>query len=65
MRKLNKYTKKTTDDVLVVKNGVTYRVLDLGGSKIEIRVKSPKELTKDKKAFKKYLSGPDGNIVLP
>jgi hypothetical protein len=65
MKKLTKYKSKTTDDVLVVKNGVTYRVLDLGGSKIEIRVKSPKELTRDKKAFKEYLSGPDGNIVLP
>ena len=65
MRKISWYERKNTDDVLVVKNGITYRVLDLGGSKIEIRVKSPKELKKDKKAFKKYLSGPDGNIVLP
>ena len=54
MRKLNKYTKKTTDDVLVVKNGITYRVLDLGGSKIEIRVKTPKEVLKDKNEFRKY-----------
>jgi sRNA-binding carbon storage regulator CsrA len=65
MRKISRYERKNTDDVLVVKNGITYRVLDLGGSKIEIRVKSPKELKKDKKAFKKYLSGPDGDIVLP
>ena len=54
MRKLNKYTKKTTDDVLVVKNGITYKVLDLGGSKIEIRVKTPKEVLKDKNEFRKY-----------
>ena len=65
MRKISRYERKNTDDVLVVKNGITYRVLDLGGSKIEIRVKSPKELKKDKKAFKKYLSGPDGDIILP
>jgi hypothetical protein len=56
MRKLTKYKPKNTDDVLVVKHGVTYRVLDLGGSKIEVRVKSPKEILKDKKAFNKYLN---------
>ena len=65
MRKLTKYKPKNTKDVLVVKNGVTYRVLDLGGSKIEVRVKSPKEILKDKKAFNKYINGSDGNIVLP
>ena len=65
MRKLTKYKPKNTDDVLVVKNGVTYRVLDLGGSKIEIRVKTPKEVLKDKKAFNKYLSGRDGDTILP
>ena len=54
MRKLNKYIPKTTDDVLVVKNGITYKVLDLGGSKIEIRVKTPKEVLKDKNEFRKY-----------
>ena len=65
MRKLTKYKPKNTDDVLVVKHGVTYRVLDLGGSKIEIRVKTPKEVLKDKKAFNKYLSGRVGDTVLP
>jgi len=64
MLKINKF-KSENKEVLVVKNGVTYRVLDLGGSKIEVRVKSPKELKKDKKAFEKYLNGSDGNIVLP
>ena len=54
MRKLHKYEPKNNDDVLVVKNGVTYRVLDLGGSKIEIRVKTPKEVLKDKNEFRKY-----------
>ena len=54
MRKLHKYEPKNNDDVLVVKNGVTYKVLDLGGSKIEIRVKTPKEILKDKNEFRKY-----------
>ena len=54
MRKISRYERKNTDDVLVVKNGITYRVLDLGGSKIEIRVKSPKEILKDKNEFQKY-----------
>ena len=54
MRKISRYERKNTDDVLVVKNGITYRVLDLGGSKIEIRVKTPKELLKDMNEFRKY-----------
>ena len=65
MRKLHRYEPKNNEEVLVVKNGITYRVLDLGGSKIEIRVKTPKEVLKDKKAFNKYLSGRDGYTVLP
>ena len=65
MIKLNRYKNKT-EPVLVVKNGVTYRVMDLGGSKIEVRVKTPKEVLKDKKDFNKYLSGRDGdNVTLP
>jgi len=54
MRKLHRYEPKNNDEVLVVKHGVTYRVLDLGGSKIEVRVKSSKELTQDSKDFQKY-----------
>ena len=53
MIKINKF-KPVNKEVLVVRSGVTYRVLDLGGSKIEIRVKSPKELTRDRNTFKKY-----------
>ena len=51
--KINKY-KSVNKEVLVVRSGVTYRVLDLGGSKIEVRVKSPKELARDSKEFKRY-----------
>jgi sRNA-binding carbon storage regulator CsrA len=54
MRKLHRYEPKNNEEVLVVKNGVTYKVLDLGGSTIEIRVKSPKELKKDRNEFRKY-----------
>ncbi len=53
MIKINKF-KPVNKEVLVVKSGVTYRVLDLGGSKIEVRVKSPKELAQDSKDFQKY-----------
>ena len=53
MIKINKY-KSVNKEVLVVRSGVTYKVLDLGGSKIEVRVKSPKELARDSKSFKKY-----------
>ena len=53
MIKINKY-KSVNKEVLVVRSGVTYRVLDLGGSKIEVRVKSPKELARDSKEFKRY-----------
>jgi len=53
MLKINKF-KPVNKEVLVVRSGVTYRVLDLGGSKIEVRVKSPKELARDIKEFKRY-----------
>ena len=53
MTKINKF-KNNSNDKFVTKNGVKYRVLDLGGSTIEIRVKSDKELAKDYKAFAKY-----------
>tara|TARA_R110000765_G_C18592086_1_gene567920 strand:+ start:179 stop:349 length:171 start_codon:yes stop_codon:yes gene_type:complete len=53
MTKINKY-RNTTEPELVVKGGVTYRVMDLGGSKIRIRVKSDKEMAKDVKDFQKY-----------
>ena len=54
MRKIHRYEPKNNDEVLVVKNGVTYRVLDLGGSKIEVRVKSSKEIARDSKELKEY-----------
>ena len=53
MLKINKF-KPVNKEVLVVRSGVTYRVLDLGGSKIEVRVKSSKEIARDSKEFQKY-----------
>ena len=64
MRKVNKL-KPDTSEVLVVEGGISYKVLDLGGTKLKVRVKSPKELLKDKKAFDKYLSGRDEDSILP
>ena len=46
MTKVNRF-ESSKGDVFVEKAGVKYKVLDLGGSTIEIRVKSDKELAKD------------------
>ena len=54
MIKINKFRPVNKEVLRIVKNGVTYKVLDLGGSKIEVRVKSPKEIAKDYKDFAKY-----------
>jgi preprotein translocase subunit YajC len=53
MTKVNRY-ESNKEDVFVTKGGIKYKVLDLGTSTIEIRVKSDKELAKDYKAFAKY-----------
>jgi hypothetical protein len=53
MTKINKYT-NTTQPKIIKKNGVQYKEMDLGGSKILIRIKSDKEVAKDYKAFAKY-----------
>jgi len=53
MRNITKF-KPVNKEVLVVRGGVTYKVLDMGGSKIEVRVKSPKELARDIKEFQEY-----------
>jgi|TARA_R110000765_G_scaffold22441_2_gene57341 preprotein translocase subunit YajC len=65
MTKINRFN-RDKDEKIVTKGGIKYRVLDLGGSSIEVRVKSDKELAKDYKAFAKYLSGVDEtNTTLP
>jgi hypothetical protein len=57
MRKVVKY-KNTDKPVFKTKDGVTYRIVDVGGTKIKIRVKEDKEIKKDSELFKLYL-GPN------
>jgi len=56
MTKINKY-RNTTEPKIITKLGVQYKELDLGGSKILIRIKSEKEVIKDYKNFAKYKEG--------
>ena len=51
MRKVVKY-KNTAETEYVVKSGITYKVVDLGGTKMDIRVKEDKEIKKDVALFK-------------
>ena len=50
-RKVKRY-KNTTKTEYVEKGGVTYKVVDLGGMKMMIRVKADKEVKKDSELFK-------------
>ena len=66
MRKVVKY--KNTDKPVfkTESDGVTYKIVDIGGTKIKIRVKEDKEVKKDSELFKLYISGPDlENSPLP
>ena len=58
MRKVKKY-KNTDKPVFKTIDGVTYKVVDVGGMKMKIRVKEAKEIKKDSALFKLYISGPD------
>jgi hypothetical protein len=51
MRKVYRF-KNTAEPEFVEKGGVTYKVIDLGGTKMNIRVKEDKEIKKDSKLFK-------------
>ena len=51
MRKVVKF-KNTAKPEFVEKGGVTYKVVDLGGTKMKIRVKDDKEIKKDAALFK-------------
>jgi hypothetical protein len=66
MRKVVKY-KNTDKPVYETKgDGITYKIVDVGGTKIKIRVKEDKEIKKDSALFKLYISGPDlENTPLP
>jgi len=50
-RKVKRY-KNTTKTEYVEKGGVKYKVVDLGGMKMMIRVKADKEVKKDSELFK-------------
>ena len=58
MRKVVKF-KNTAKTEYVTEGGVTYKVIDVGGTKMKIRVKEDKEVKKDTELFKLYVSGPD------
>ena len=51
MRKAVRF-KNTTKTEYVEKGGVTYKIVDLGGHKMKIRVKADKEVKKDSELFK-------------
>jgi hypothetical protein len=51
MRKIVKF-KNTAKTEYVEKGGVKYKVVDLGGMKMLIRVKADKEVKKDSELFK-------------
>jgi len=51
MRKVVKFVNKKKGGELIEKYGVQYRRVDMGGYKVDIRVKPQDELTKDIKLF--------------
>jgi hypothetical protein len=51
MRKAVRF-KNTTKPEFVTEGGVTYKVIDVGGHKMKIRVKEAKEVKKDSELFK-------------
>ena len=50
MRKLHRFH-NTTKPEFVEKGGVTYKIVDLGGHKMKLRVKDNKEVKQDKELF--------------
>ena len=56
MRKVVRY-KNTDKPVYETKgDGVTYKIVDVGGMKMKIRVKEDKEVKRDSELFKLYKS---------
>jgi hypothetical protein len=51
MRKAVRF-KNTTKPEFVTEGGVTYKVIDVGGHKMKIRVKEAKEIKRDEALFK-------------
>ncbi len=50
MRKIHRF--KNTKPVFVIEKGVKYQVMDLGGHKMKVRVRSTEEIARDSKLFK-------------
>jgi hypothetical protein len=50
-RKVHRF-KNTTKTEYVEKGGVRYKIVDLGGHKMKIRVRADKEIKQDKELFK-------------
>jgi len=55
MRKIHKF--KNTKPVFVIEKGIEYQVVDLGGHKMKIRVKSDDEKKRDSELFTNYKKG--------
>lgn len=53
MRKIIRY-KNNSKPVFVIEKGVKYQVMDLGGHKMKVRVKSDDEMKKDRELFRSY-----------
>jgi hypothetical protein len=51
MRKIHRF-KNTAKPEFVEKGGVMYKVMDLGGTKMMVRVREDKEIKRDKELFK-------------
>ncbi len=52
MRKIHKF--KNSKPVFVVEKGIKYQVMDLGGHKMKVRVKSDEEKKRDSELFQSY-----------
>ena len=52
MRKIHKF--KNSKPVFVVEKVIKYQVMDLGGHKMKVRVKSDEEKMRDSKLFSNY-----------
>tara|TARA_R100000805_G_C3575747_1_gene80681 strand:- start:340 stop:516 length:177 start_codon:yes stop_codon:yes gene_type:complete len=52
VRKIIKF--KNSKPVFVVEKGIKYQVMDLGGHKMKVRVKSEEEKKRDSELFQSY-----------
>ena len=50
MRKIHRFV--NSKPVIITEKGIKYKVVDLGGHKMKIRIKSDEEIARDSKLFK-------------